>query len=70
MRWQLVQKLFNPVFLSRAVNIRDLFLWQAGKVELNLWEQHTMDAINTQKEGLSSLPIFTFPSLQGLAPCS
>jgi len=27
MWWQLVQKLFNSMFLSRAVNIRNLFLW-------------------------------------------
>lgn len=37
MWWQLVQKLFNPVFLSGAVNVRDLVLWQASKVKLDLW---------------------------------
>lgn len=33
---QLIEKLFNPVLLSRAVNIRDLLLWQAGKIQLYL----------------------------------
>lgn len=36
---QLVQELFNPVFLPRAVNIRNLFLWQACEIELDLWRQ-------------------------------
>lgn len=34
--WQLIEKLFNPVFLSRTVNVRDLLLWQAGKIQLDL----------------------------------
>lgn len=52
MWWQLVQKLFNPVFLSGAVHVRDLVLRQASKVKLDLWGQHRIDTINTQKEGL------------------
>lgn len=36
MGWQLIEKLFNSMFLSRAVNIRDLLLWQAGKIQLDL----------------------------------
>lgn len=64
MWWQLVQKLFNPVFLSGAVHIRDLVLRQASKVKLDLWGQHRMDAINTQKEGLSGR-VFISPSFGG-----
>lgn len=64
---QLVQKLFNPVFLSGAVHVRDLVLRQASKVKLDLWGQHRMDAINTQKEGLSG-PVFTSSSFRCLPP--
>lgn len=41
MGWQLIQKLFNSVFLSRAVNIRDLLLWQAGEIQLDLTGRNT-----------------------------
>jgi len=34
--WQLIEKLFDSVFLSRAVNVRDLLLWQAGEIQLDL----------------------------------
>lgn len=36
MGWQLIEKLFNSVFLSRAVNVRDLLFWQAGEIQLDL----------------------------------
>lgn len=38
MWWQLIKELSDPVFLSWAVDIRHLLLWQAGKVDLDLTE--------------------------------
>lgn len=36
MWWQLIEKLSDPVFFSRTVDIWHLLLWQAWKVDLNL----------------------------------
>lgn len=38
MWWQLIEKLSDPVFLSWAVDVRHLLLWQAGEVDLDLTE--------------------------------
>lgn len=36
MGWQLIEELFNSVFLSRAVDVRDLLFRQAGEIQLDL----------------------------------
>lgn len=41
MGWELIEKLFNSVFFTRAVNIRDLLLRQAGEIQLDLTGRNT-----------------------------
>lgn len=36
MWWQLVQQLFDAIFLSRAVNVRDLLFWQGIIILMHL----------------------------------
>lgn len=69
MWWQLVQKLFNPVFLSGAVNVRDLVLRQASKVKLDLWRA-AQGGCHQYTKGRSERAVFTSPSFRGLPPCS
>lgn len=57
MGWQLIEELFNSVLLSGAVHIRDLFLRQAGKIQLYL---HGSNVKSDQETHITRAPHATF----------